>query len=610
MSLRTYKQITMIGALVLGALGAGCGDDPKKPKDDVDAGNQGDGDGDMANPGDGDGDMMSGGPKSVMCGSTLCEGQVILGMFPVDACCAGAAQDKCGYDGTTLPPPATLPGCLERDAPGVASEDVCGAFFDQVETDPGADKTDKLLFVKSDTISLKFSGCCTEQGVCGANLAKPVGFPIDLHLGCVGYNTLQSALAGDGDAGAPDPSSLSILPFCEPTTGGARVTGTVPGVPSFICGCGETADSPGADGLPCLNKTGASVCGADGAGTPSFDEALAQIPEFVCGATGSTSGLPVKLKGLASTVCGKAEVTDATSALLDGVPEFFCGAEGAPAGSNPAFLLPNVPNSICGKQPVDANSTVLGLVPEFLCGDGAAPASVSPLLLLRNVEYSVCGKQPVNSDSPILTQVPEFLCGKEGAPNGMSIAFLLPNVENAVCGKLPVDAESGALAGVPEFVCGAENAPAGSNPLMLLRNVDTAVCGKYSITQSAQLESAGLPEFLCGCGDGAQSAANMLPCLRNVVDTACGNVDIDTQAKLGLYGGELFPNAVCGCGENQTSQHACLDNVAQSICGLEPICTLADGEVFGEDKGSCENAAAICHDSNEDEIGDACVGPT
>ncbi|MFT3923650.1 MAG: hypothetical protein QM778_14055 [Myxococcales bacterium] len=574
MSLRTYQRIAIMGALALGATCAvGCGDDNKK-KPEIDAGSgDGDGDGMMMMPMS-DGGTKDKNPKSATCGGTVCEGQMLLGMYPVDACCAGEAQDKCGYLGNTFPPPASLDGCLERDAPGKESVDVCGSFFDQVETAEGSSNTDKMLYVKGDTVSLSFPGCCTPEGMCGASLSKPagsLGSLLDLHLGCVPYTTLASSL-GSGDAGAPDPSTLEILPFCNPETGGPKLSGSIPGAPTFICGCGEDKKSPGADGLPCLNHTGTDVCGADGAGTAIYTGSLAMIPEFICGATGSTSALPVKLKNVDSTVCGSAPVNDGTSSFLDNVPAFFCGAIGAPATANPAFLLPNVENTICGKLPVTAESTeVLAGIPEFLCGATGAPAGVSGLLLLPNVDYSVCGKAPVDADSKALLSVPEFMCGATGAPAGVSVAFKLPNVEYAVCGKAPITADSQVLAAVPEFICGAIGAPAGVSAAMLLPNVETAVCGKMNILAGSPY-LGNLPEFMCGCGDDQQTGTPAsLPCLRNVTGDACGATPINEAALGALI--PTLPETVCGCGDNVkfSAGLPCLNNLDLDVCGPQPV---------------------------------------
>ena len=577
MSLRTYKQIAITGALALGALGAvGCGDDAKKKE--TDAGSQGDGDGDagVLPPMN---DAGGGGPKSATCGGTVCEGQMLLGMFAVDACCAGQNQDKCGYLGSTFPPPANLDGCLERDAPGVASADVCGAFFDQVETAEGASKDDKLLLVKSDSgetkISLRFPGCCTAAGTCGAALSKPegaLGSALNLHLGCVPYDTLAGSLMSGDEP--PDPSTLAILPFCNPETGGPRIAGTVPGAPTFICGCGEAAASPGADGLPCLPNTGTSVCGSEGSGSAIYTGALAMIPEFICGATGSNSALPTKLKNVDSTVCGTAPVADADSALLDAVPEFFCGAIGAPAGSNPAFLLPNVENSICGKLSITSDSSVLAEVPEFLCGAIDAPQGVSTALLLSNVEYSVCGKAPVTTDSAFLAAVPEFLCGAIDAPQGVSTALTLPNVEYAVCGKAPITSSSPELLAVPAFICGAVGAPEGSSPAMLLPNVEYSVCGKVPVGANSGLLD-GVPEFLCGCGGAGQAPA----CLVNVDSDACGGAPINAAALAQLQ--PTLPETVCGCGAGVVKPAVapglpCLNNLDLNVCG--PVAVEATDE--------------------------------
>src|SRR5205085_5413854 len=108
-----------------------------------------------------------------------------------------------------------------------------------------------------------------------------------------------------------------------------------------------------------------------------------------------------------------------------------------------------------------------------------------------------------------------------------------------------------------------------------LKNVPTAVCGKLAIETSGHPALAMLPEFLCGCGDGLQSAANTLPCLRNVADGACGAVPVTTDAELAAIA--ALPNGLCGCGDGQVKATACLDNVPTDVCGSVAKCTTVNG---------------------------------
>jgi hypothetical protein len=546
-------RLLIAGSLVLGVAAMGCGDSDDEPPlydSGMDSGSPKDGGTDAKTDSGRDSSM---GP-TVMCGSTLCEGTVIANT-EVSPCCL-EEENACGLDADDIKkasPASPFTGCVPKDVAPASDSEYCGAFFDQIE--PDGDHTNAGLDIRSGVRFAVFDGCCLPSGECGANISVPRGADpsLNTHLGCVSFGRLSEAFT-DPDAGGEKPPTPEHLPFCNPENGEAPTTGTVPGVPAFVCGCGAGNLDDG-EGFPCLNNLPAAVCGAD----EPTDEQLAGIPEFMCGCT-ADSKLPC-LQNVPSTVCGGKEIT-ADSAELAAIPEFICGA-----GAIPTSLptLANVEETVCGKKPITADSTELDAIPEFICGCTAT----SRLPCFRNVEAEVCGKVAITADSAELDAIPQFICGAIGNPLAAVLPAML-NVEVAVCGKKVITADSVELNGIPAFICGAVNNPDPSLPK--LPNVDTAICGKAAVA-TGSVYLAGVPKFVCGCTD---SSARELGCLRNVAVTVCGAA-APSAAVLAAV-----PEFVCGCGA--TTQDSgflklCMSFVDTATCGTRNTLVTDQGTV-------------------------------
>jgi len=88
----------------------------------------------------------------------------------------------------------------------------------------------------------------------------------------------------------------------------------VQGVDSFLCGCGDGVEVPGA---PCLSNVAADFCGA----VPFTGSAVPSVPDVICGCdTNPSDSIVVKympgsaqpcLSTLANTVCGSKVVCTA-----------------------------------------------------------------------------------------------------------------------------------------------------------------------------------------------------------------------------------------------------------------------------------------------------------
>jgi hypothetical protein len=585
------QRLLMASSLALGLASAGCGDDDEVPESsDDDAGSGMDSgpedDAGMADAGKMDAarDTGSGGPTTT-CGAQVCEGALIANNV-VNPCCV-EGTNACGLNADDIKkavPASPFTGCVPKDVPAAHTSEYCGAFFDQVETE--GDHANGGLDIKSGARYAVFEGCCLDTGECGANISVPrdADESLNSHLGCVSFSRIRDAFAS-GDGGVT--ATPAHLPFCNPASGDAPVTGTVPGVPSFVCGCGEGNTDSG-QGLPCLNNLASDVCGADqptaaqlaeipeiicgctadsklpclrnlplaACGTKEItaDSAeLAAIPEFICGAGTTPSALPT-LPNVDPSVCGKKAIT-ADSAELDEIPVFICGAEGGESTQLPTMR--NVASTVCGKKAISTGSAELGAIPEFICGETSNPLA-GKLPTLRTLDVTVCGGKAITSDSAELDAIPVFVCGAEGSQQPSQLPTL-PNVESTLCGKKAITADSPELAAVPQFICGETSNPL-TGKLPTLRNVDVSVCGTKVIT-SDSVELNAVPVFICGAISNPDTTT--LPKLPNVSAAICG--------KLAVSAGSPYLAAVpefsCGCTGRNDPKLGCLRNLAANVCG-------------------------------------------
>ena len=612
MSLRSIRAVLLTGGVSIAfALGA-CGGDVSVPNDAgiSDAGN------DSGTGRDATVQNDAGAPGPVTCGGEVCSGVVVIGT-DVDPCCL--PNDTCGIRGDQVPG-GLYTECVEQDVEPASMSSYCGAFFDQLDTIAG----NGLVDVPSAElqISLSFPACCLPSGECGAYLRMPQGLSLfDLHLGCVSYKVLAAAAERASDGGVPSAETPAYLPFCNPADGAPPTTGTVPGVPKFVCGCGvDQVQQEG--GFPCLSHLPVEVCGAD---EPSSEE-LAAVPAFLCGCEGAVDPKLGCLANLPSTTCGGfslSESSAAVTAVLSQVPEFVCGCgEEALDSGYGTLCMSNVPSQVCGTSntvvndrgtPETDDDCLVG-VPEYAhgCGDKASDSKC----LIGAEDLPGCEEVPAAAAGPVIARVPAFFCGCEGS-SFTSLGCLM-NVQAAACGAAPVLAGSPYLASVPEYFCGcegSENAPVGCLP-----NVESSVCGAAPVADGASPLLAQLPEYLCGCGEqnvqGSGTADAALPCLSNVDNTFCGAVPIPVSAAVSA----AIVNQLCGCGDGVTTTAAlCLDNVPPSVCGAKAGCTSDDN--FTSSQGSC-GAGQICLDAfggsgasaggmggAGDGIGDTCFDP-
>jgi hypothetical protein len=264
-----------------------------------------------------------------------------------------------------------LVGCFQKAAPGIPSER-CNELFDQ---DDGV--LDDALTTSFNGATFKIPGCCTPEGACGLALdnlvvAESLKFP--LSLGCVPLHRINGLLGARlevaprafyaYDFGASSEGASSSV--CDPKTGAAPGLTRIPGVPSFVCGCGQNAmQQPGE--MLCLNDTPKETCGAD---PPSKDD-LVLVPEFLCGCGEHTLDPGGSCLGLTPTnVCGALKIkTDKDlEAVSVEIPNSICGCIGHP--QKDALCMKRVPYSVCGAKPV---CSPIGNVPPATaegCEDG------------------------------------------------------------------------------------------------------------------------------------------------------------------------------------------------------------------------------------------------
>jgi hypothetical protein len=567
MSLRTTERIFITSSLAL-MLAAGCGDGDHLPTEDAggstDAGKHMDAGHDTGTEEE---------VPATSCGSKTCTGTIVQ-QTVINPCCV-PETNGCGLNAEDLRranSSTPFTGCIPKDVEAaVENSAYCGEFWDQVEMVP---IDNGGLDIASGAVTLTFDGCCLPSGECGAMIDTPRNQDpevVNTHLGCVSYSRLQMAFAA-ADAGSMQ--QPPHLPFCNPATGEPPMgTETVPGVPKFVCGCGNGNVYDPMDTtrtFPCLSNLPTTVCGVE----EPKDTELAQVPEFICGCVGATSnGLPC-MTNIDKAVCGTKQI-DANSPELARVPVFICGADGGTP--TPLPTLKGVASTVCGTKPVPPDSSDLKTVPEFLCGCTAANAATG-FPCLRNLAHSVCGALPVDGTSSYLTDLPEYLCGcGADTVDPQTSLTCLSHVETNVCGKTPVT-DAAALSKVPETLCGCGD---GVIAARCLPNVPNNLCGTADATASL----AGLPDFLCGCGDGVLASGR--PCLNNIPKEQCGALDVASSTVTYL------PASLCGCGPTVTYDTAnpaftspCLSKTAYNECGGGPVPV--------SDNGTPDNAADDC----------------
>jgi hypothetical protein len=582
MFLAWVRRMGWVGGLSLLTSLAGCGKESDDGTDDTEVvdpsvGEQDSGQGSAVDAsGDAGGNesdssttsMDSGGttgPMELSCGSLKCTGATIAST-EVRACCTDATDAGpagCGLiadDIKKANPSSRFTGCVPKDVPQASASSYCGEFWDEVETN-GRDNGG--LDIMSSGIQFVYEGCCLASGECGAYLRSPRDVPaIDTHLGCVSFGRLREALSAGSDGGtAPSPKNP---PFCNPSNGEAASSGTVPGVPKFMCGCGKDKQPEAGVFPPCVANLAAEVCGRD---DPSA-MTLSAIPEYICGCTES-SKLPC-MKNVAAAVCGTKAV-DASSADLSKLPEYICGC--GPTTVDPGGALPclsNVETSTCGKLQVSDEKGV-ERVPEFLCGCGDGVRYTNQAFpCLSNVDDDLCGGADVTeANDPSLARVPQFLCGcgnDLSYDNNPQSFRCLSNVATNLCGRLDIPGGHPSLAAMPAYLCGCGNGELyDDESFRCLSNVASSVCGAVAITSANSPLLSGLPVYLCGCGSDNPFAAI---CLRNVDSRWCGarDVPVDGRGTEPVADNCLMgiPEYLRGCGPGTrptADNRTCLRNV-------------------------------------------------
>lgn len=590
MSLRTLRRFLIASALGASvSVVAGCDDDPS-PKDRDAATDGGDGDGDSGggNP-DKDAGMSDEDASTSAC-EMRCEDNM-LSSVRVPGCCI-EETGKCGLDVSALQEvddAIQLEGCYERDRPG-AESDHCGDFFDQI---------DEIINQRFDLVleegTLPFAPCCTPQGECGVNLSETTisangrTVNVNLHLGCIGFRELQEALGTESSI--EDPLKLNVLPFCNPTDGSKLTEGSVPGVPAFVCGCGDGvpytdqavpclsnlppavcgADAPTdeqlgqfpsiacgcgegklwEDGLPCINNVDTQTCGKG-----DSTEALAQIPEYVCGC-GTRTPDGTCLPNTAPNVCGALEITEGP---IPGIGKHACGCGDGELGNGQC--LPNIPQNVCGAE--DPGEDDLAALPDFLCGCGEGVlAGGRPCL--NNLSLEVCGTAPVPPSTR--EELPGRLCGcGENVtynPAVMTIPCLSKQAPSSCGGGELLTPGEGdepdCITAVPAYLRGCGDGEATYPP--------TCIPGAPSDIFGCDQPEAGRvvpnqPSYACGCG----IATNGDRCIPNIAPDVCGARDPSNEELAGQ------PQFFCGCGEDLPAMgRPCLSYLPLETCGTLPV---------------------------------------
>jgi hypothetical protein len=104
---------------------------------------------------------------SITCGSQTC--QAASGGFPIPACCAGTAQDKCGLEIPRI-------GCQEENQAGDPDQSCTDAFNQALDGGVGAGGAAGAAGASG----FQLEGCCRPEGVCGVLINQG-----GLNLGCV-----------------------------------------------------------------------------------------------------------------------------------------------------------------------------------------------------------------------------------------------------------------------------------------------------------------------------------------------------------------------------------------------------------------------------------------
>lgn len=166
----------------------------------------------------------AGAPATVKCGTATCSAVTIPGAgFNIPACCADAATNQCGLDGSTVAQFGLnfAEACQPKDQPGVADE-TC-------PDSPSAATTAGF--------DIQFAGCCRPNGSCGYLIDKVDGL-FQVGLGCV-----DSAPFLDG--GAPTPCGAAGGGGASQGSGGdaGASQGGGGGALESVAGEGGAADS-------------------------------------------------------------------------------------------------------------------------------------------------------------------------------------------------------------------------------------------------------------------------------------------------------------------------------------------------------------------------------
>jgi hypothetical protein len=555
MTLGLRRKAWLAASFTTALYAVGCSDDGSSGKaasdtdagDDADAGSAGGATGDAA--------PLDTTSETDVCGA--CPNQTTGGSLTLKGCCIEESA-TCGLDVTplgALVEGSGLSGCQPRDVAGVPS-DYCSAFFDQIDGE-----ADGRFALGTSLGTLKLAGCCTADGGCGLSLSSVTldagsdTTTFDLSLGCLGLTELSAALGES--LPSVDSADLTLVPYCDGSTGQQPESGPIPGFPEFVCGCGSaSAYDPAANLLPCFSYVRETVCGAD-----APDEAtLGQVPVFLCGCGDDTlwdrSSYPC-LDNVPADTCGTREVTEDDLGL---VPVYVCGCgEGELSDGT---CLSNVAVSTCGSAPFDGTQ-VIG-VPAYVCGCGAGERGNGACI--PNVPSEVCGTEPPTSAT--IEGVPEYVCGCGRGVRGTGSC--IPNVDTSVCGADEVT--SGGVPGVPEYVCGCGDGELGDGSC--LANVPSEVCGELPFAADSV---AGLPLTVCGCGDGVVFASG-LRCLSNLPVDVCGEsaAPIDDRGTPGDDSDDCirgYSMSTFGCGEGTTAGYpaSCVSNVAAGLAGCGPV---------------------------------------
>jgi len=263
---------------------------------------------------------------------------------------------------------------------------------------------------------------------------------------------------------------------------------------------------------------------------------------------------------------------------MAGVPEYVRGC-GAPTGTS---CVPNIPADVFGCKEV--TTPVPGLPPFACgCGDGVVAAGCIP-----NVPATVCGaadavvndKGTSSTNDDCITGAPEYARGC-----GLDVEA---TAANRCLRDTPVlfgcdDVATGPIAGVPEFVCGCgDGIPDPGTGLPCLSNAVATVCGAVEVAAGSPY-LATVPEYICGA-EGATPSA--FPKLLNVASTVCGTLQVTTGAASLATVGEF----VCGCGAAELydlEAFPCLSNVETTVCGALTVAASTDAALAGVPEYLC-----------------------